>query len=234
MKPFIAANWKCNPTTEKEAVELFDSIKKEVGSENVVICPPFVYLSVLGGLPLGAQNIFFEKKGAYTGEISPLMAKDLGCEYVIIGHSERRKYFKETNEVVNKKIKAALEAGLTPIFCVGETEEERDRAEEVIEKQIREGLSEVSYPDSLELIIAYEPVWAIGTGNPCDAEEAKKMGMFIKKIAEEFSSNVLVLYGGSVNSSNSSDYIEKAQMSGLLVGGASLDKEEFVKIVKNK
>lgn len=223
MKKYIVANWKCNPATLKEAENIFGLIKKEVKIPEVIICPPFTYLSSLKGLALGAQNVFFESKGAYTGEISPLMLKDLGCKYVLIGHSERRKYFNETDEIINKKIKAAIGAGLSPIFCIGETEKERKegKAEEVIERQIKKGLEGVKAP----IIIAYEPVWAIGTGNSCGKEEAEKMSLFIKKMAD-----VPVLYGGSVNASNSKEY---AKMDGLLVGGASLIPDEFITIVKN-
>lgn len=237
MKPIIIANWKMNPENLEEAENIFELIKKEIKDikkAEVIICPPFVYLSPvasdIGELSLGAQNIFFEEKGAYTGEISPKMVKDLGCKYAIIGHSERRKYFNETDEIVNKKIKAALEADLIPIFCVGETEEERksDKTEEVVKRQIERGLEGIQVLRGL--IIAYEPIWAIGTGNPCSVEEAKKMGLFIRNFSPE---GIPVLYGGSVNSSNSAGYVKEAKMNGLLVGGASLIPDEFIEIVKS-
>ena len=204
----------------------------------VVICPPNIYLSELKGLTLGAQNIYFEEKGAFTGEVSAKMAKDLGTEYVIIGHSERRKYFGETDEIVNKKIKSAISVELEQIFCIGETEEERNnnKQEEVVERQINKGLDGVA--DVQGMVIAYEPVWAIGTGKACSAEDAKKMKEFIVKVMKEIYgenevSKVRVLYGGSVNSENSTGYLKDAGYNGLLVGGASLKADEFIKIVKS-
>ena len=230
MKNLVVANWKLNPTTKKEAQEIFSAIKNEAGDlVETVICPPYIYLSELKGLPLGAQNCFFEEKGAFTGEISAKMLKDLGVEYVIIGHSERRKYFGETNETVNKKIKSAIAVELEQIFCVGETEEERNagKQEEVVERQIKKGLEGV---DDVEgMVVAYEPVWAIGTGKNCGVEDAKKMREFIAKLLP----GNRILYGGSVKSENSGDYIKKAGYNGLLVGGASLKPEEFIKIIKS-
>ncbi len=236
MKNLIVANWKMNPNSQVEAKEIFDAIRngvKGVVSE-VVICPPSVYLyaSVFGEgvVSMGAQNVYFENSGAFTGEISPAMLKDLGVEFVIIGHSERRKYFGETDETVNKKIKKALESGLKVIFCVGETAEERDagKKNEVLERQIKVGLAEID--DAKNLNVAYEPVWAIGTGNNCSVEETKESVGFIKEFLPE---NTRVLYGGSVKSENSGAYIKEAGSNGLLVGGASLKAEEFVKIVKS-
>lgn len=240
MKPLIVANWKMNPNSQKEAEEIFDGIKKGASgaSAEVVICPPFVYLPLLKGLPLGAQDAYFEEKGAFTGEISPLMLKDLGVEYVIIGHSERRKYFRETDESVNKKIKTAIGVELEQIFCIGETEQDRNSSsqEEVVERQIKQGLKGVS--DILGMVIAYEPVWAIGTGKACGVQDAQKMKTFIEKVISDiYGSDVLkevrILYGGSVNSQNASGYIKEAGYNGLLVGGASLKSDEFVKIVKS-
>ena len=240
MESLIVANWKLNPTTKKEAENIFEGIKNGVdgASAEVVICPPFVYLSELKGLTIGAQNVYSEDKGAFTGEISAAMLKNLGAEYVIIGHSERRKYFGETDEIVNKKIKAAINVELEQIFCVGETDEERNsnNQEGVVERQIKEGLKDV--PDILGMAIAYEPVWAIGTGKACGVEDAKKMKEFIEKVISEIYgkkvlSEVRILYGGSVNSQNASGYIKEAGYNGLLVGGASLNAEEFVKIVKS-
>jgi triosephosphate isomerase len=232
MTPLIAANWKLNPITKKEAENIFNGIKKGIKktSAEVVVCPPFVYLSALKGLSLGAQSVSYEEKGAFTGEISGVMLKDLGVEYVIIGHSERRKYFGETDEIVNKKIKKALEAGLKIIFCIGETAQERDagKTNEVLERQIKQGLAGV---DNIEGInIAYEPVWAIGTGNNCSVEETKKSVDFIRKFLKP---DTRILYGGSVKSENSGAYIREAGANGLLVGGASLNPEEFTKIVKS-
>lgn len=207
MKPLIVANWKMNPENEKGAKLLFNAVKKT----GAVICPPFVYLRSLAPYKwLGAQDVFWEKEGAYTGEISPAMLKDLGCKYVIVGHSERRKYFKETNEIINKKLKAALKAGLTPILCISD------------QKEIPHGFSKKG-------IIAYEPIWAIGTGKACDVEEAEKMRLSIKKVV---SKDIRILYGGSVNSKNAAPYIKQAGFDGLLVGGASLDAKEFVDLIK--
>ena len=183
-----------------------------------------------------AQNVYFEDKGAFTGEISAKMLKDLGVEYVIIGHSERRKYFGETDESVNKKIKKSLEAGLKIIFCIGETVEERDtgKKNEVLERQIRRGLDGI---ESLENVsIAYEPIWAIGTGNNCSVEETKQSIEFIREtlvLSGVEGKSIRILYGGSVKSENSGAYIKEAGANGLLVGGASLNPEEFVKIVRS-
>jgi triosephosphate isomerase (TIM) len=236
MKNLIVANWKMNPNSQKEAKEIFDAIRegsKGLKSE-VVVSPPSVYLYASGFgegvISMGAQNFYFEDKGAFTGEISGAMLKDLGVGYVIIGHSERRKYFGETDESVNKKIKKALEIGLKIIFCVGETAQERDagKKNEVLETQLKQGLEGI---DNLESInVAYEPVWAIGTGNNCSVEETKDSINFIKSIVGQ---ETRALYGGSVKSENSGEYIKIAGANGLLVGGASLNAEEFVKIIKS-
>ena len=241
MKSLIIANWKCNPTTLKEAKQLFDSMKNRVRNikeVEVIICPPFIYLSELfdflgrgkkSQIKLGAQNIFWEEKGAFTGETSPSMLKDLGCRYVIIGHSERRRYFAETDEMINKKIKAALEIKLKPIFCFGETGKERKTGKtfRVLKLQIKNGLKGISKDNLKKLILAYEPIWAIGTGKSCGILEARAVNLFIKKI-----SNLPVLYGGSVNSKNAAGYIREAQFQGLLVGGASLNPKEFIEIIR--
>lgn len=237
MRPLIVANWKCNPKSLAEAKKLFNVIKKT----KAIICPPYPYLhmgnpkSEIRNSKLGAQDCFWEQEGAFTGEISPKMLKDLGCKYVIIGHSERRKYFNETDEMVNKKLLAAFEARLKPILCIGEKEgEEMDL---VVKNQLLKGLKNIGNIQMRDLIIAYEPVWAIGTGNPCKPEDAIKAASFIrniltklynKKLAEE----TLIIYGGSVDSKIARDYI-KAGFDGLLVGGASLNAKEFRKIVKN-
>ncbi len=204
IKPLIVANWKMNPATLGEAKILFGRVK----DTGAIICPPHVYLAVLGAN--GAQDCFWENPptggGAYTGEISPVMLKNLGVEYVIIGHSERRKCLKETNEMIEKKLKAALGAGLKPILCIDK-------------------ISQLPADLDKGVIIVYEPLFAIGTGKACSPEKAKKMRDFIKHTA--------VLYGGSVNSQNAKDYICQAGFQGLLVGGASLNPKEFIDIVKN-
>ena len=243
MKNLIVANWKLNPTTKEEAENIFNGIilRLRSGQENgagdkteVVVCPPFVYIPLLKGITLGAENVYSEEKGAFTGEVSPLMLKNLGVEYVIIGHSERRKFFGETDELINKKIKKSLEDGLKVIFCIGETEEERNagRKNEVLERQIKNGLAGVENLEDVN--IAYEPVWAIGTGNNCSVEETKQSINFIRKLlALSNAEGCRILYGGSVKSENSGPYVKDALANGLLVGGASLNAEEFVKIIKS-
>jgi len=215
-KILVVANWKMNPQNLAEAKKLFSSVVKGVRGikkAEIVICPPFVYLPILTliektsrtSLKLGAQDCFWKEKGAFTGEVSPMMLKDLGYQYVIVGHSERRKYLKETDEMINKKIKAALKVGLKPILCIDETSQ---------------------IPKNIEnLIIAYEPLFAIGTGKPCSLEQAKKIRSKIK--------HSIVLYGGSVNSKNAVNYIKQAGFQGLLIGSASLRTKEFIKIVRS-
>ncbi len=205
MKPLIVANWKCNPATPKDARVLFNKIK----NTEAVICPPFIYLSTLK--TNGAQDVFWENEGAYTGEISPLMLKNMGVKYVIVGHSERRKYQQETDEMIGKKIKAALRVGLKPILCIDK-------------------ISQIPHDLSKEAIIAYEPLFAIGTGKACDLEKAKEMRLAIDKVV---GGQNQILYGGSVNSRNAKEYISQAGFQGLLVGGASLNPKEFIDIVKN-
>ncbi len=218
MKPLIVGNWKMNPANLKEAKELFDSVKKGVKNTKaeVVICPPFLYLDQLKGLTLGAQNVSFELRGAFTGQISATQLKDLGVEYVIVGHSESRKYLHETNEDVNKKLQAVLDAGMTPILCVGEREDE-DR-DEILKQQIPQGISDI--------VIAYEPVWAVGTGKNCQPEDVKAAIAIIKSLVQD----ARVLYGGSVKADNAKQYLEITD--GLLIGGASLIAEEFIKIIE--
>jgi triosephosphate isomerase (TIM) len=229
MKKLIVANWKMNPQTLKEATVLLESIKggtRKICPENptaeVVICPPFVYLPVLSellieGLSLGGQDVFYEEKGAFTGEISPLMLKNMGCGYVIIGHSERRKNQKEDDKTINKKITACLKQGLKIILCVDKT------------SQVRNGLKGVSGNDLENIIIAYEPLFAIGTGKACGTEQAKKMK---ESIVREIKAKIPVLYGGSVDSQNAEAYVKEAGFDGLLVGGASLKADEFNKIIE--
>ena len=252
MKPLIVGNWKMNPSSLAEAKRLFNSIKKGIKKNkntDIVICPPFPYLSSLGaftfakgfgGLRFGSQDCFWEEKGAFTGEVSPLMLKSLGCKYVIIGHSERRNYFGETDEIINKKIKAALKAKLSPIFCVGESWEEREKGEtqQVLKSQIEKGLQGVKKNDIRNLVLAYEPVWAVGTGKACSPSEAQTMGLYSKKIIARLFSPLLakkipVIYGGSVNSQNARDYLMGVGIDGLLPGAASLNAREFVAIVKS-
>lgn len=241
MQKLIIANWKENPTTQKEAVSLFEIVKrgiKNVKNAKVVICPPFVYLPLFKGMTLGAQNVFYKEQGAFTGEVSPLMLKDLQVSYVIVGHSEARKYLHETDEDINKKIKEVLAVKLKPILCIGENEGENKQ--QVLKKQLKEGLREIINHKSeiLNLIIAYEPVWAIGTGNNCSIEETISSVLLIRKIISKLynlkiAEKMKILYGGSVNSSNASLYIKEARVNGLLVGGASLNAQDFIKIVSS-
>jgi len=246
MKKFIIANWKCNPSTEKKAKQLFLSVKKGLKKKEnieVVICPPFCYLPVintnLSFLKLGAQNCFFEDKGAYTGEVSCEMLKSLKCKYVIIGHSERRKIFGETDEIINKKIRKALKFGLEPIFCIGETLEEKQQNNtfKILEKQIKKGLEKVSKKEIQKIIIAYEPIWAIGSDNPCEEDQAMTVALFIRKFIsrlynKQIAKKIRILYGGSTNSQNASNYLRNSEIQGLLVGGASLQAKEFIKMIK--
>jgi triosephosphate isomerase len=256
MERLIVANWKMNPQSLIEAKELFNSIKNRIKRDSnilkkirIIICPPFVYLEPLSKLlkprtsnlkpKLGAQDLFWEEKGAFTGEISPRMLKNLGVEYVIVGHSERRRILGETDEMINKKLKAAIKVKLKPILCIGEKKRKGgSRKYEEIRDQLKKALKGI--PNSFfrppnSLIIAYEPVWAIGTGNPCQPENAKEVLIFLKKFTRSLSHSLtqpLILYGGSVNSKIAKDYIE-AGFDGLLVGGASLDSREFIEIIKS-
>lgn len=219
MKPLIIANWKMNPQTLTEAKKLFNSVKKgikDTKKTEIVICTPFIFLPVLKAK--GAQDCFWEEKGAYTGEISPKMLKDLGIKYVIVGHSERRKYQKETDEMINKKIKAAIAKGLKPVLCVDKI------------SQLERDLRGVSPKEFKNLVIAYEPLFAVGSGRPCPPERAGRMRILIQK---KLKKRIRVIYGGSVNSQNAKEYIKKAGFQGLLPGGASLRPKEFIKIVRN-
>jgi triosephosphate isomerase len=242
--PMIAGNWKMN-TTVSEAVELVNEMRPgldEIAGVDKVICPPFISLATVrelikgSSIKLGAQNLYFEAKGAYTGEISPLMLADL-CELVIIGHSERRQYFNETGEIVNKKIRAALRAKLKPILCIGESPEENEagRTEAVIAGQLRSSLAGIDFAD--DLIIAYEPIWAIGTGKAATGRQANETIGFIRQnIAQLYNKDIArkirILYGGSVTADNAAEFINQPEIDGALVGGASLKAPQFLSIVK--
>jgi triosephosphate isomerase len=230
-----------------EAVELAREIKNRVGTitdREIVLCPPFTVLSLVkeviegSSLKLGAQNMYWEIFGAYTGEVSPVMLKDIGCNYVILGHSERRQYFGETNEGVNKKTRIAFSTGLIPIVCVGETLRERERGEtlRVIEEQVKAGLSGLTKEEGKGLVVAYEPVWAIGTGKTATPDQAEEVQRFIRKLlgqmfGEEHAQAIRILYGGSINPDNISALMSCENVDGGLVGGASLNVESFVKII---
>ena len=244
-KKVIAGNWKMNmlPNEAINFIQDLTPLVKDTKNE-VIICAPYtdLFYTILNAqdtnIKIGAQNMHFEEKGAYTGEVSGKMLKSIGVEYVIIGHSERRQYFAETDQTVNKKIKAAFENDLKPIVCVGETLEEREKgiAFDVITKQTRLALDGLSNEQVKNTIIAYEPIWAIGTGKTATADDANES---IKKIREEISKIygkdiaecVIILYGGSVKSSNAKELFNKSDIDGGLVGGASLKAEEFAKIV---
>jgi len=245
-RPVIAGNWKMNKTLS-EAVKLVEDIKPLVkgAAAEVVVCPTFVCLSDAvkasngSGIGVGAQNMYYKDSGAYTGEISPVFLKDMKVEYVILGHSERRQYFKEEDSEINKKVIAALEHGLKPILCVGETLEQREKGItfDVIAAQVQGSLAGLGTMNLDDLIIAYEPVWAIGTGKTATSQDANEVIAFIrKKLAEMFGNEVAdttrILYGGSVKSSNIKELMGMSEIDGALVGGASLDAVEFSKIVK--
>ncbi|MDR3111581.1 MAG: triose-phosphate isomerase [Elusimicrobiota bacterium] len=244
-KPLMAGNWKMNKTIP-DAVSFIKELKNtvaDVKDVEILVCPTFTALYAVNNelknssAKLGAQNIFWEEKGAFTGEISPSMLKDAGCSYVIIGHSERRQYFGETDETVNKKTKAAIAAGLIPIVCVGETLKEREEniTFKIIEKQVKEGIANLSVQEAENIVIAYEPVWAIGTGKTATPEQAQEVHEFIRKIYRQMyataADKVRILYGGSVNPCNVSDLMKKNDIDGGLVGGASLKIEDFAKLI---
>lgn len=247
-KKIIAANWKMNMTVG-EAGTFLDTFLLEIGDEggaDVVIVPPFTALSKVGerlsntnNVKLGAQNMSFEKSGAFTGEISAAMLRDLYVRYVVLGHSERRTLFGETDAIVNKKVRAAHEASLKPILCVGETLAERDadKVEEVLETQLRGSLAGMNAKEIVETVIAYEPVWAIGTGRVATPEQAQAAHAFIRKtialIADQgVADKVRIQYGGSVKPDNAKTLMSQPDIDGALVGGASLDPRAFAEIVK--
>jgi triosephosphate isomerase len=245
-RKFIAGNWKMN-TARAEAVALASSVTTGVGSTtavDVALCPPSIYLEAVGlaikGSPvgLGAQNCYHEAKGAFTGEISPPMLRDIGCRYVILGHSERRLIFKESNHDVNRKVHAALAAGMTPIVCVGELLEQRQagQTDSVVREQIEGSLAGLTAEQVVKLVIAYEPVWAIGTGVVATPEQAQDVHADLRSLLEtrynsEVASTVRIQYGGSVNSENAASLLARPDIDGALVGGASLKAESFLAIV---
>jgi triosephosphate isomerase len=246
-RPFIAGNWKMNKTPE-EAKALAAELKGALGgvsNADLTLCPTFVFLHAVreaiqsSKLSLGAQNIHWEKSGAYTGEISGTMLKACGVEYAIIGHSERRQYFGETDETVNKRLKAALAAGLKPIVCVGETLGERESGvmEKVVKRQVEGALQGFTAAELATLTIAYEPVWAIGTGKTATPEQAQEVHAFIRKLLREklgagMADACRIQYGGSVNAENAKTLLGQPDIDGALVGGASLKTADFTKIVQ--
>jgi triosephosphate isomerase len=246
-KPFIAGNWKLYMTSP-QAVELVSELQEkshEFEEAQMVVIPPFtalcdVHITLQGSsIEIGAQNLFWEDEGAYTGEISAPMLKDVGCAYVVIGHSERRQYFGETNATVNKKIRAALAHKLTPILCIGESLEEREKGETInkVKSQISEGLDRFDKDTVQKIIIAYEPIWAIGTGLTATPEQAEEVHDVIRrelseKYGKETASCAIILYGGSVKPANTFSLLKEKDINGALVGGASLKAESFADIAK--
>jgi triosephosphate isomerase len=245
----IAANWKENPKTEAEAIRLFKAIakvKRGAGVE-VAICPPFIYLEGIAQafkkmssrkqLAIGAQDAFWEEKGPYTSEVGPAMIRSLGTKYVILGHSEVRKFAHETDAMINKKIALAVRDGLKIILCVGEPLAIRKKgptaAKKFVQQQLVKDLKGISLK-SADIAIAYEPIWAIGTGNSATPEDARDMALYVKALLKKHKNiKPRFLYGGSVNSKNSADYVQLKEVDGALVGGASLKADEFKKIIKN-
>jgi triosephosphate isomerase (TIM) len=248
-KPFLAGNWKMN-TDSHSSVELAKGVAQrldEAAAEKatVAVCPPFVYLAVVAkalsssNVSVGAQDVYFEKNGAFTGEISCAMLKDVGCSYAIIGHSERRHVIGEKDELINKKIAAAIHGGLLPIFCVGELLEEREanKTEAVVTRQIEKGLSGIDAEKMSAVTIAYEPVWAIGTGKTATKEQAQEVHAFIRQLLgklydKQLAQQTRIQYGGSVKPSNAKELMSQPDIDGLLIGGASLKAEDFVAIVE--
>lgn len=247
-KPIIAGNWKLNHNI-KEAIELVTELKRELSDTNdveIVVCPVFTAVASVAevlmesNIGTGAQDLYWEDSGAFTGEVSAPLIKEAGAEYVIIGHSERRQYFGETNETVNKKLKAALAANLTPIVCVGEVLEERESGKtfDVVQKQCEESLTGISSEEVEKTVIAYEPVWAIGTGKTATPDQAEEVHKFIRELlaklhSEEVANTIRIQYGGSVKPDNTAELMGQPDIDGALVGGASLKSDSFTAIVKN-
>ena len=245
--PLIAGNWKMHKTVA-EAVDLVEALMTgaaDIQGREVLVCPPFTALYPLGPLlsdspiRLGAQNMYGAKEGAFTGEISPPMLLELGCEYVILGHSERRHVFGEDDALINKKVRAALEYGLRPILCVGETKPERDsgRAEEVTLGQLRGGLNGLGAEQLGDIVIAYEPVWAIGTGDTATPADAQAMhaairGALAEDYGQQLAETIRILYGGSVKPDNVDQLMSQLDIDGALVGGASLQVDGFLRIAR--
>ncbi|NCC51445.1 MAG: triose-phosphate isomerase [Spartobacteria bacterium] len=246
-KPIVAGNWKMNKTIA-EATDLVAGIKRELSEPvdvDVVLCPPYTTLKSVGEeikgsqIDLGAQNMHWAESGAYTGEVSASMLREVFCHYVILGHSERRQYFAETDESVNKKAKAALAAGLLPIVCVGETLEQREAGdtEKVVEAQVRGSLADLGADGMLKTVVAYEPVWAIGTGLTASPEQAQEVHAFIRGILadmvdETVAQSVRIQYGGSMKPSNAKELMGQPDIDGGLIGGAALDAKSFAEIIR--
>jgi len=246
-KKLVAGNWKMNKT-RAEAVELVRAILAELGdfsAADAAVCPPFTALDAVAPLlkgtavALGAQNVHWERSGAFTGEISAEMLKEVGCMFAIVGHSERRQYFGETDQTVNARVQAALAAGLAPIVCVGETLAQRDRGETeaVVEAQVRRGLADIAAGQWARVVIAYEPVWAIGTGRTATPQQAQEVHALIRRVVAEMTGAAVaeplrILYGGSMKPSNAGELMSRPDIDGGLIGGASLQAKSFVDILR--
>lgn len=242
-RPLIAGNWKMNGTPAEAEALLAAAASAEAGRADLVVCPPFTAIGQakrhLTGTPVqwGAQNVYPAPSGAYTGEISPRMLKDLGCRWCICGHSERRQYFGETDAFISRKVRALLDEGITPILCVGETAEERQsgRTADVAAREVEAGLGEADAEEAARMVIAYEPVWAIGAGQAATAAEAEEVAAWIRecvfrKFGTAAAEGVRILYGGSVGSGNIASFLAEPDIDGALIGGASLRAEEFISI----
>ena len=248
-KPFVAGNWKMN-TDSQTGVKLVERIASgsvEAASQSVTIavCPPFVYLQLVtkalssSNIAVGAQDMYFEPEGAFTGEISASMLKDVGCSYCLCGHSERRHVIGESDELINKKVTAAIGGGLLPILCVGELLEEREASQtnDVVTRHVKEGLAGLSAEKLMAVTIAYEPVWAIGTGLTATPEQAQEVHDFIRKLLgqmydEKIAGEIRILYGGSVKPNNAAELMGQKDIDGVLVGGASLKADDFLAIIQ--
>ncbi|MFX0071449.1 MAG: triose-phosphate isomerase [Candidatus Hermodarchaeota archaeon] len=247
-KPIIGGNWKMNRGTPEETKEMLKKLiplTKKIDTVDVVIAPPFtslisaVELIKKSNMKIGAQNMYFEESGAFTGEIAPNFLKTIGVEYIILGHSERRDIFKETDSLINKKLKKALSMDLKPIVCIGEHLEEREAGKtmEIIQNQINETFRDLSKEDMMKTVIAYEPIWAIGTGKTATPEQAEEVHVFIRdkiysKYDKDTADMVRIQYGGSIKPTNAKDLFEKENIDGGLVGGASLQSDSLFEIIK--
>ncbi|MEJ2250622.1 MAG: triose-phosphate isomerase [Candidatus Lokiarchaeota archaeon] len=246
-KPIIGGNWKMHNGSPEKARELLESLiskVKNIDNVDIIVAPPFTALAessivTLTNIHLGAQNMYFEDQGAYTGEISPKFLKSLKVEYVILGHSERRNIFDESSELINKKVKKALDEELIPIVCIGEHLEERKQGQtkDVIKNQIEQTFADLSKEDMNKIIIAYEPIWAIGTGETATPEQAEEIHAYIREYIKEVydketSDSIRIQYGGSIKPYNAEDLFKQKNIDGGLVGGASLEAESFAKIIE--
>lgn len=248
-RPFIAGNWKLHKTSA-EAVELVTALKNglsDVVDRDIVVAPVFTSLTAViatleqSNISVAAQNCFPENQGAFTGEVSPVLLKDAGCRYVIVGHSERRQLFGESDAFINRKVKAVIDSGLSAIFCIGETLEEReaDKTFDVLERQVRCGLEGLDMTAMERIVLAYEPVWAIGTGKTASDSQAQQAHSFIRSLVSDIfgskvAQQVRIVYGGSVKPANVDGLLQQPDIDGALVGGASLKSEDFIRIVKFK